>query len=86
MTTHLTPYEEKILTVLHPEWGSSTRIVAVQCGHVAGGINRASQSSLVLNSLKRLEKRGLVKRKDDKLPIAWVLAKEWGAERSPQAA
>ena len=80
MTTHLTPYEEKILTILDDKWGQTTRRVAERCGHVAGGINRASQSSLVLNSLKRLEKRGLVKRLDDQLPIAWVLAKEGGAE------
>jgi len=80
MTTHLTPYEEKILATLHPKWGSSTRNVAAWAGHIAGGVSRASQSSLVLNSLKRLEKRGLVKRLDGELPIAWVLAKEGGAE------
>lgn len=78
MTTHLTPYEEKIIECL---WTArTTRTIAEKCGHVAGGVNRASQSSLVLNSLKRLEKRGLVKRLDDELPIAWVLANEWGAE------
>jgi len=80
MTTHLTPYEEKILENLHHSWGASTRMVAGKCGHIAGGVSRASQSSLVLNSLKRLEKRGLVKRLDGELPIAWVLAKEGGAE------
>jgi len=79
MTTRLTPYEEKILDSL--VWAArTTRAVAEKCGHVAGGINRASQSALVMQSLKRLEKRGLVKRLDDKLPIAWVLAKERGAE------
>lgn len=80
MTTHLTPYEEKILTILHPKWGSSTRMVAVQCDSIAGAVSRASQSSLVLNSLKRLEKRGLVKRMDGELPVVWLLAKEGGAE------
>ena len=78
MTTHLTPYEEKILGVLDVAiWGGHmTRDVAEKCGHIAGGLsNRAGQSSLVMQSLKRLEKRGLVKRLDDHLPIAWVLAK-----------
>lgn len=79
-TTYLTPYEEKILTILDHKRGETTRRVAERCGHIAGGINRASQSALVMQSLKRLEKRGLVKRLDDQLPIAWVLAKEGGAE------
>jgi len=80
MTIHVTPYEEKILAILCPKWGTDTRRIAERCGHVAGGVSRASQSALVLNSLKRLEKHGLVKRLDGELPIAWVLAKEGGAE------
>jgi hypothetical protein len=80
MTTHLTPYEEKILEKLHPKWGALTADIREECGHVAGGVSRASQSALVMQSLKRLEKRGLVKRLDGELPIAWVLAKEGGTE------
>jgi len=76
VTTHLTPYEEKILTILDHKWGTDTRRIAERCGHIAGGVSRASQSALVMQSLKRLEKRGLVGRKDGELPIAWVLAKE----------
>jgi hypothetical protein len=41
-----------------------------------GGTSRAANSSLLMHSLKRLEKRGYVKRMDDKTPICWMLKEQ----------
>lgn len=68
----LTGYEVRILDALCDSWGMCTREVAARVGSHEASINRASSSALMLASLRRLEKLGLVKRKDRDYPIAWV--------------
>lgn len=65
----LTGYEVRILETLDETCGMCTRNVTIRVGN---SINRASSSALMLASLRRLEKLGLVKRMDADLPIAWV--------------
>jgi DNA-binding HxlR family transcriptional regulator len=70
----MTAYEAQILENIREHGtttGELTKLIKMY-----GGTSRAANSSLLMHSLKRLEKRGYVKRMDDKTPICWMLKEQ----------
>lgn len=73
----MTAYEAQILEIL-----GRMRSVPMMtselttCVKMSAGLSRAGNSALVLQSMKSLERRGYVKRMDDKTPICWMLKEQ----------
>lgn len=72
----MTAYEAQILAHLDTDSGVTTNHLTHRIKMFGGGLSRAANSSLLMHSLKRLEKRGYVKRMDDKTPICWMLKEQ----------
>jgi hypothetical protein len=72
----MTAYEARILHLLRcfPH-GVGTKNLS-DLVKMSAGLSRAGNSALVLQSMKSLERRGYVKRMDDKTPICWMLKEQ----------
>jgi DNA-binding MarR family transcriptional regulator len=71
----VTAYEAQILTCLGYAFGTLTKDISAHV-KMSAGLSRAGNSALVLGTMKSLERRGYVKRMDDKTPICWMLKEQ----------
>jgi hypothetical protein len=71
----MTAYEAQILELLGGWTVLATREIT-QHVKMSAASSRAGNSALVLGTMKSLERRGYVKRMDDKTPICWMLKEQ----------
>lgn len=67
----LSAYEQKTLDTLEGKGGYLTRDIAARVKPQFGQ-NKRAHSAAVRGWLRSLEKRGLVSRLDNELPVVWV--------------